>query len=76
MIYVENNFIHISFALKNPYRQTPDPPPSTPGQALDLLVAVSCAHRCAYTPALSTPSSPGGLTPCGWELPSWGGLHA
>ena len=46
------------------------------GQALDLLVAVSCIHCCTSAPALSTSSSSRGLTPFGWEFPSWGGLHA
>ena len=47
-----------------------------PGQALGLLVAVNSAHCCAPIPALSTLCSPRGLTPLGWEAPSWGGLHA
>ena len=34
------------------------------GQALDLLVSVSCMHYCTSTSALSTSSSSRGLTTC------------
>ena len=43
---------------RTPKRRTP-----SPGQAPGLLVPVSCAHRCASTPGLSTSSSPRGLGP-------------
>ena len=46
------------------------------GQALDQLVAVSCARCRASTPALSTSSSSRGLTSKEWDISSWGGLHA
>ena len=36
-------------------------PKDLPGQAVDLLVAVSCVHRCTSTSALSTSSSSRGL---------------
>ena len=46
------------------------------GQTLDRLVAVSSIHYCTSTSALSTSSSSRGLTPFGWDISSWGGLHA
>ena len=46
------------------------------GQALTLLVAVSSIRYRTSTPALSTSSSSRGFTPFGWDISSWGGLHA
>ena len=46
------------------------------GQALTLLVAVSSMCYHTSTPALSTSSSSRGFTPFGWDISSWGGLHA
>ena len=46
------------------------------GQALTLLVAVSSMRYRTSTPALSTSSSSRGFTPFGWDISSWGGLHA
>ena len=46
------------------------------GQALTLLVAVSSICYHTSTSALSTSSSSRGFTPFGWDISSWGGLHA
>ena len=67
------NRIYLSHSSK----EFPAPPVFFFGQALVRLVAVSSIHYCTSTPALSTSSSPRGLTSLKeWEISSWRGLHA
>ena len=54
--------IHPTHVPSKPHIETSHPKPASQGQALGLLVAASCAHCCACTPALSTSSSTRGLT--------------
>ena len=63
-------------SLFRPISVTSCPLPRLFGQALTRLVTVSSMCYHTSTPALSTSSSSRGFTPFGWDISSWGGLHA